>query len=83
MHKRCIEVLGAHGDFLFWKLGERLGWNVDKAMRWLLAMIALGRYRTDGLPSEVFAPSDVSQVYERLLNDKGSIVAAAFDWSRH
>jgi threonine dehydrogenase-like Zn-dependent dehydrogenase len=82
MHKRCIEVLGAHGDFLFWKLGERLGWNVDKAMRWLLAMAASGRYRTDGLPSEICAPSDASRVYDQLLNDKEHIVSAVFDWSR-
>lgn len=82
MHKRCIEVLGAHGDFLFWKLGERLGWNVDKAMRWLLAMFASGRFRTDGLPSEVFSPNEASSVYDRLLNGKSAIVSAAFDWSR-
>lgn len=82
IHKRCIEVLGAHGDFLFWKLGERLGWNVNRAMRWLLAMMASKRYRMEGLPSQAFAPSEAFSVYDLLLNHKETLVSAVFDWSQ-
>jgi 2-desacetyl-2-hydroxyethyl bacteriochlorophyllide A dehydrogenase len=82
LHKRCIEVMGAHGDFLSWPLGERLGWDVDKAMRWLLAQMATGRLSTAGMPTESVAPAEAQKVYERLLKKKDTIVCAAFDWSR-
>jgi len=82
MHKRCIEVLGAHGDFLFGPIGARLGWNVDRAMRWILEQTASGRLRDAGIPTECAAPSEAIDVYDRLLNGKDTIVSAAFDWSR-
>lgn len=81
LHKRCIEVLGAHGDFLFSPLGERLGWNVHTAMGWLLNQFKTGRISTDGIPSHLFEPNEAPQVYDRLLNHKSEIVCAAFKWS--
>ena len=82
LHRRCIEVLGAHGDFLWWPLGQRLGWNVDKAMNWILAQMASGRLIGDGVPHEAAAPKDAQSVYDRLLHKKEEIVSAAFDWSK-
>ena len=82
MHKRCIEVLGAHGDYLWWNLGARLGWNVDKAMNWILAQFGTGRMVADGMPTATFAPSEAQSVYDSLLNEKDTIVSAAFDWSK-
>jgi len=35
----------------------------------------------DGVPSATFSPTEAQSVYDRLLNDKAGIVAAAFDWS--
>ncbi len=81
MHKRCIEVLGAHGDYLWWNLGARLGWNVDKAMNWILCQFGTGRMVAGAVPSATFSPTEAQSVYDRLLNDKAGIVAAAFDWS--
>ena len=82
LHKRCIEVLGAHGDFLSWPLGERLGWNVDKAMDWLLNQMATGRLDTTGLPTKRVPPHEAGATYDALLNQKETIVAAAFDWTQ-
>ena len=82
LHKRCIEVIGAHGDYLWWNLGARLGWDVDKAMNWILCQFGTGRMVAGDVPTATFAPSEAQSVYDMLLNDKDRIVSAAFDWSR-
>ena len=64
-------MVGAHGDFLWSPTAAALGWDVDKAMDWLLAHLANGRLNADGLPSRIAEPSEAQDVYEQLLNRKG------------
>ncbi|GIX07360.1 MAG: hypothetical protein KatS3mg115_1763 [Candidatus Poribacteria bacterium] len=82
LHRRSIEVIGAHGDFLNSPIGEALGWNVDRAMSWLLAMMATERLPTLGIPTEVLPPERAPDAYDRLLNDKAHTACIAFDWTR-
>lgn len=82
LHRRWIEMVGAHGDFLWSPTAAALGWNVDKAMDWILAHMANGRLNTDGLPSRLADPRDAQDVYDQLLNRKGEAVCVSFDWSR-
>src|SRR5437764_4119893 len=45
LHRRYIEVTGAHGNQLFEPAHTRLtgAWDLNKAQRWLLALLANGR----------------------------------------
>src|SRR5437868_4214011 len=51
LHRRYIEVTGAHGNMLFEAAHTRLAgaWDIDKAQRWLLATLANGRLKLDRL----------------------------------
>ena len=48
LHRRYIEVTGAHGNMLFEPAHTRLAgaWDINKAQRWLLAALASGRLST-------------------------------------
>ena len=82
LHRRWIEMIGAHGDFLWSPTAEALGWNVDKAMDWLLAGFASGTMNAQDLPTRVEIPERAQDVYDQLLNRKEETVCAAFDWSK-
>src|SRR6476660_3685629 len=45
LHRRYIEVTGAHGNMLFEPAHPRLAgaWGIDKAQTWLLRQLAAGR----------------------------------------
>ena len=51
LHRRYIEVTGAHGNMLFEPAHTRLAgaWDIDKAQTWLLAALAADRLNLDGL----------------------------------
>src|SRR5207237_8375586 len=51
LHRRYIEVTGAHGNQLFEPAHTRLAgaWDINKAQRWLLAQLANGRLILDVL----------------------------------
>ena len=51
LHRRYIEVTGAHGNMLFEPAHTRLAgaWDIDKAQNWLLRPLASGRLSLDGL----------------------------------
>src|SRR5947209_13301707 len=51
LHRRYIEVTGAHGNMLFEPAHTRLAgaWDINKAQNWLLAALAAGRLKMDAL----------------------------------
>src|SRR5687767_656313 len=51
LHRRYIEVTGAHGNMLFEPGHARLAgtWSIDKAQHWLLAQLHAGRLSLEGL----------------------------------
>lgn len=83
LHRRYIEVTGAHGNMLFEPGHTRLAgaWGIDKAQNWLLAAIASGRLNLDGLVTHTIRPDGVGQAYEGLLKDKDNWLGVVVDWS--
>ena len=51
LHRRYIEVTGAHGNMLFEPAHTRLAgaWDINKAQHWLLGTLASGRAILNGL----------------------------------
>ena len=51
LHRRYIEVTGAHGNMLFEPAHTRLAgaWDIHKAQNWLLASLASDRLSLAGL----------------------------------
>src|SRR6476619_2071983 len=72
LHRRYIEVNGAHGNMLFEPAHTRLAgaWDIDKAQQWLLAMLAKGRLSLEGLFTQKIAPEGLGAAYEGLLKKK-------------
>jgi 2-desacetyl-2-hydroxyethyl bacteriochlorophyllide A dehydrogenase len=72
LHRRYLEVTGAHGNMLWEPAHTRLAgaWTKDKAQTWLLAAFASGRFRFDGLITHRIAPEEMGQAYEGLLKKK-------------
>ena len=58
LHRRYLEVTGAHGNMLFEPAHTRLAgtWDIDKAQNWLLAAMASGRLNMSGLVTHPVAP---------------------------
>src|SRR5207253_11214362 len=72
LHRRYLEVTGAHGNMLFEPAHTRLAgaWDINKAQRWLLASLASGRLNLNGLITQRIKPADLGQAYEGLLKNK-------------
>src|SRR5205823_11321076 len=64
LHRRYIEVTGAHGNQLFEPAHTRLSgaWDIDKAQKWLLAMLAKGRISLAGLVTHTIGPEGLGDV---------------------
>src|SRR2546423_1794207 len=58
LHRRYIEVTGAHGNMLFEPAHTRLAgnWDINKAQHWLLAAFAAGRVSLAGLVTHHIRP---------------------------
>ena len=58
LHRRYIEVTGAHGNMLFEPAHTRLAgaWDIDKAQKWLLRQLAAGRLSLAGLVTHTITP---------------------------
>ena len=82
LHRRYIEVSGAHGNMLFEPAHIRLAgaWNVDKAQYWLLRAIAANRLKLDGLVTHTIAPEGLGEAYEGLLKDKENYLGVVVKW---
>src|SRR5207247_598843 len=58
LHRRYIEVTGAHGNMLFESDQGRLAgaWDIGKAQDWMLAALAGGRINLAGLVTHSISP---------------------------
>jgi threonine dehydrogenase-like Zn-dependent dehydrogenase len=82
LHRRYIEVTGAHGNMLFEPAHTRLAgaWDIHKAQRWLLASLASGRLSLDGLVTHTIAPEGLNEAYEGLLKKKEEYLGVMMKW---
>lgn len=82
LHRRYIEVLGAHGNMLFEPSHVRLAgaWDINKAQRWLLASLASGRLSTEKLVTHTIAPEEIGAAYEGLLKGKDRYLGVVVKW---
>jgi len=82
LHRRYIEVTGAHGNMLFESQHTRLAgaWTLDKAQYWLLAALASGRLSLAGLVTHRIAANELGAAYEGLLKDKEHYLGVTMKW---
>jgi 2-desacetyl-2-hydroxyethyl bacteriochlorophyllide A dehydrogenase len=82
LHRRYIEVTGAHGNMLFEPAHTRLAgaWDINKAQNWLLAMLAKGRLSLDGLFTHKISPTELDSAYEGLLKKKDKYLGVVVRW---
>ncbi len=82
LHRRYLEVTGAHGNMLFEPAHTRLAgaWDIDKAQRWLLAALASGRLSLSGLVTQRIAPEQLGAAYEGLLKKKDEYLGVVVRW---
>lgn len=84
LHRRYLEVSGAHGNMLFEPAHTRLAgaWDIDKAQNWLLATLASGRLSLEGLVTHRLSPADLNSAYEGLLKKKDEYLGVVLHWNR-
>ncbi len=82
LHRRSLEVAGAHGNMLFERSHTRLSgdWDVDKAQYWLLAALASGRLGLQGLVTHRIEPAQLGSAYEGLLKAKDEYLGVLVRW---
>ena len=83
LHRRYIEVTGAHGNMLFEPAHTRLAgaWDINKAQNWLLRQLASGRLSLAGLVTHTIQPEQLGSAYEGLLKDKDHYLAVLVKWA--
>jgi 2-desacetyl-2-hydroxyethyl bacteriochlorophyllide A dehydrogenase len=83
LHRRYLEVTGAHGNMLFEPAHVRLAgaWDIDKAQRWLLAALHSGRLSLAGLVTHAIGPADLGAAYEGLLKKKEEYLGVLVRWT--
>jgi 2-desacetyl-2-hydroxyethyl bacteriochlorophyllide A dehydrogenase len=82
LHRRSLEVAGAHGNMLFEPSHARLAgaWGIDKAQNWLLAELASGRVGLAALVTHRIEPSELGDAYEGLLDRKNDYLGVVVRW---
>ncbi len=82
LHRRYIDVCGAHGNMLFEPAHTRLAgnWDIHKAQMWLLWSLAAGRLSLAGLVTHTIPPEQLGDAYEGLLNDKDNYLGVLVKW---
>jgi 2-desacetyl-2-hydroxyethyl bacteriochlorophyllide A dehydrogenase len=82
LHRRYLEVTGAHGNMLFEPAHTRLAgaWDIDKAQRWLLAALASERLSVAGLVTHRIQPEELGVAYEGLLKKKDEFLGVVVHW---
>lgn len=82
LHRRYIEVTGAHGNMLFEPAHTRLAgaWDIHKAQRWLLASLASDRLSLAGLVTQRIRPEELGTAYEGLLKKKEEYLGVTVHW---
>ena len=84
LHRRYIEVSGAHGNMLFEPNHVKLagGWSIHKAQNWLLRQLANGRLSLDGLITHTIKPEELGTAYEGLLKKKDEYLGVVVNWHK-
>lgn len=84
LHRRYLEVTGAHGNMLFEPAHTRLAgaWDIGKAQRWLLANLASGHLNLDGLVTHRISATDLGTAYEGLMKKKEEFLGVVLVWSQ-
>jgi threonine dehydrogenase-like Zn-dependent dehydrogenase len=82
LHRRYIEVTGAHGNMLFEPAHTRLAgaWDINKAQHWLLRQLASGRLSLAGLVTHTIRPEQLGEAYVGLLKDKDHYLGVLVKW---
>jgi 2-desacetyl-2-hydroxyethyl bacteriochlorophyllide A dehydrogenase len=82
LHRRYLEVTGAHGNMLFEPAHTRLAgaWDIHKAQHWLLAALANGRLNLEGLVTHRIRPEELGTAYEGLLKKKEEYLGVVVRW---
>jgi 2-desacetyl-2-hydroxyethyl bacteriochlorophyllide A dehydrogenase len=82
LHRRYIEVTGAHGNMLFEPAHTRLAgaWDINKAQMWLLSALHTGRLSLAGLVTHRIAPEGLGDAYEGLLKKKEEYLGVVMKW---
>jgi 2-desacetyl-2-hydroxyethyl bacteriochlorophyllide A dehydrogenase len=82
LHRRYIEVTGAHGNMLFEPAHTRIAgaWDIHKAQKWLLAALASGRLSTEKLVTHAIKPEGIGAAYEGLLKEKDTYLGVTVKW---
>src|SRR5262249_5433847 len=83
LHRRYIEVTGAHGNMLFEPAHTPLAcaWDINKAQHWLLAALAGRRLNLSGLITHRIAPPELVAAYEGLLKNKEQFLGVLLRWT--
>lgn len=82
LHRRYIEVTGAHGNMLFEPAHTRVAgaWDIHKAQKWLLAGLAAGRINLAKLVTHRITPEQLGDAYEGLLKKKEEYLSVIVKW---
>ncbi|MFO0881365.1 MAG: zinc-binding dehydrogenase [Gemmataceae bacterium] len=82
LHRRYIEVTGAHGNMLFEPAHIRLAgtWDIDKAQRWLLGSLHTGKLSLEGLITHRITPEQLGEAYQGLLEKKDDYLGVTMRW---
>jgi threonine dehydrogenase-like Zn-dependent dehydrogenase len=82
LHRRYIEVTGAHGNMLFEPAHIRLAgtWDIDKAQRWLLGSLHTGKLSLEGLITHRITPEQLGEAYQGLLEKKEDYLGVTMRW---
>ena len=83
LHRRYIEVSGAHGNMLFEPAHTKLSgaWDIHKAQNFLLRSLANGRLSLAGLVTHTITPDGVDAAYKGLLTDKDNYLGVLVRWA--
>jgi threonine dehydrogenase-like Zn-dependent dehydrogenase len=83
LHRRYIEVAGAHGNMLFEPAHIRLAgpWDINRAQHYLLGALASKRLNLDGLITHRIAPEELGAAYEGLLKSKETHLGVLMKWT--
>lgn len=82
LHRRYIEVTGAHGNMLFEPAHTRLAghWDIHKAQKWLLGSMASNRLSLAALVTHEIKPEELGSAYEGLLKKKDEYLGVLVRW---
>jgi 2-desacetyl-2-hydroxyethyl bacteriochlorophyllide A dehydrogenase len=82
LHRRYLEVTGAHGNMLFEAAHTRLSgaWSIDKAQHWLLAALASTRLDLTALVTQRIQPNELGSAYEGLIKNKEAYLGVVVSW---